>query len=54
MGQLASIADALNTVIDVNLRVLSEDHLVIRGAAEPSSEVHKAIAASPDARVAMP
>jgi len=32
VGQLASIADALNAVLDVNLRVVGEDRLVVRRA----------------------
>ncbi|MFI4977995.1 MAG: helix-turn-helix domain-containing protein [Solirubrobacterales bacterium] len=32
VGQLASIADALNAVLDINLRVVSEDRIVIQRA----------------------
>jgi transcriptional regulator with XRE-family HTH domain len=30
VGQLASIADALNAVLDINLRVVDEEHLVVQ------------------------
>jgi UDP-N-acetylglucosamine 1-carboxyvinyltransferase len=32
VGQLASIADALNAVLDVNLRVVEDQRLIVRRA----------------------
>jgi transcriptional regulator with XRE-family HTH domain len=62
VGQLASIADALNAILDVNLRVVHEKRLVIQRPErhqrshprEPESEARKVTAASRDAPVAMP
>jgi transcriptional regulator with XRE-family HTH domain len=54
VGQLASIADALNAILDVNLRVVHEKRLVIQRperhqrsrAPEPQSEAHKVTTAA--------
>jgi transcriptional regulator with XRE-family HTH domain len=62
VGQLASIADALNAILDVNLRVVHEERLVVQPAErhqrsrpqEPQSEAHKVTPASQNAPVAMP
>jgi transcriptional regulator with XRE-family HTH domain len=62
VGQLASIADALNAILDVNLRVVDDDRPVVQRAErhrrsrvpEPESKAHKVTAAFRDAPVAMP